>query len=93
MGRCSRFTAFLRLGHCFVNGSHEEEGAFRQVVVLAFDDFTEAPQRLVQRDVHTGQTGELLADEEWLSSIPMMAMISISSLYRCRIRCTSRAMR
>ena len=66
MGRFSRFAAFLCLLDRFVDRAHKEERAFRQVVMLAFDDLTEAPEGLAQRDIHAGQAGELLADEERL---------------------------
>ena len=66
MGRFSRSAAFLRLFDRFVNGADEEEGALRQVVMLALDDLPEAPEGFAQRDVYAGQAGELLADEEGL---------------------------
>ena len=67
MGRFSRFAAFLRLFNRFVNRADKEEGAFRQVIMLALDDFTEAAQGFAQRDVHTGKAGELLTDVEGLN--------------------------
>ena len=71
MGRFSRFAAFLCLRDSFINGAHKEERALRQVVMLAFNDFAEASEGLAQRDIHAGQAGKLLTDEEGLGQEPL----------------------
>lgn len=50
----------------FVNGAYEIECAFRQVVVLTFEDFLEAANRFFQRNVFAGLAGELFCYEERL---------------------------
>src|SRR5512141_3082408 len=50
----------------FVDRTHHVEGLLRQIVVLAFQDFTEAAHRLAQRHVAALAAGELRGGEERL---------------------------
>ena len=57
----------LRLSEHIVDGACEQEGALGQVVALAVQDHAETAQRLFQRDVLAGHTGELLCNVEALA--------------------------
>src|SRR3954447_19103848 len=49
-----------------VDRALEQEGALRDVVVLAVDDLLEGAHRVLDRDVDAGGAGELLGHEEGL---------------------------
>src|SRR5688572_23312087 len=56
----------LRVGFDVLDLAGHEEGLLGELVVLALEDLSEAPHRLLELDVHAWPAGELLAHEEWL---------------------------
>src|SRR5258706_10779345 len=67
MGISGGFCQSLGLGHGIVDRAHVAEGLFRQVVVLAVQDFAERADGLAQRDVSALQAGELLGRHQRLA--------------------------
>src|SRR5688572_22353532 len=73
----SSFILFLLLREgfaffdCLFDRADHIERLLRQIIVLAFHDFTKATNRIFELHILTFQTGELRSYEEWLREEPL----------------------